>query len=194
MRGFTFLLLGLSACCNSGPERPAPSNSPEAPTTATATAPTAPAAAATGPDGMPLNIPTARTPAPSANDWTAATALRIPTARPLGCEVNMIREWVRVNCGKRRSGGTPTAVQVRGGCSQDTYTSMRANANLVTGLSSGHRCEVEFTWTDGKELFVVDWPRGKRPTLSFEPTAADNAAPSASARIPIRPLRIPNPR
>jgi hypothetical protein len=94
----------------------------------------------------------------------------------------MIREWVRVNCsGKRRSGGSPEGVRVLGGCTQDTYTSMRSNANLVTALGQGRRCEVEFSWTDGKEIFVAEWLRGSRPALGFQPAPA---APPPSASAP----------
>lgn len=105
----------------------------------------------------------------------------------------MIREWVRVNCsGKRRGGGTPNGVQVLGGCTQDTYTSMRSNANLVTALSRGRRCEVEFSWTDGKEIFVAEWTRSGRPALGFQPAPP---APAPSASAPIRlPIRLPNRR
>ena len=143
-----------------------------------------PAAAPLAADGLPADIPTTRTPAPSAADWEAAPSARVPSASPLGCEVNMIREWVRVNCGKRRSGAAPTGVQVRGsGCSRDTYTSMRSNSNLVTALSPKNRCEVEFTWGTERDLFVAEWSREARPALGFQ-TLPATAAPTASIQLP----------
>ena len=188
----TLAALALAACCK--PSGGSSTDAPTAPATpASATPVAAPAAPPRlGPDGLPLEIPTTRSPAPSLQDWNDAVDLKIPSA-PLGCEVNMIREWVRVNCsGKRRSGGAPDGVRVLGGCAQDTYTSMRSNANLVTALGRGRRCEVEFSWTDGKELFVAEWTRSGRPALGFQPAAAAPAA-SASGRPALR-ISIPGRR
>lgn len=190
--------LSLSACC----KNPLSQGNQQGTTTqGTATTTTnVPAPDARAPDGMPVNIPTSRTAAPSLADWDAAPSLSVPTAAPLRCEVNMIREWVRVNCsGKRRSGGTPTALEVKGGCTRDTYTSMKTNANLVTALSRGNRCEVEFTWTDGKEIFVADFSGGKpRPALGFQTVPGTVPAPTttvtttATATAPNKPvIKIP---
>jgi len=186
------LVLPLPACCNRGGD-PSPSSSStpsEAAEAPSASSAPAPPPAPIAPDGLPVNIPTARTQAPNAVEWNAAPPLRIPSARANNCEVHMIREWVRVNCGnKRRGRGTPDGVQVRQDCTRDTYTSMRGHANLVTALSPGHRCEVEFSWTDGKETFVAEWQRGNRPSLSFLPATAPAASSSAPANG--RPLRLP---
>lgn len=192
------MVFALGACCKlpgSGTgDAPAPTTTATTLTTvatSTTPAPIPTAAPELGPDGLPVNIPTARTPAPSVAEWNTAILLQVPSAVPQRCEVNMIREWVRVNCtGKRRSGGSPNGIKILGGCTQDTYTSMRSNSNLVTAISQGRRCEVEFSWTDGKEVFVAEWIRGKRPALGFQP--APPPAPSASA--PMRILRLPTLR
>ncbi|RYE86222.1 MAG: hypothetical protein EOO75_15990 [Myxococcales bacterium] len=146
------------------------------------------APAATAADGLPADIPTSRTPAPSQADWDAAPTARVPTAAPNGCEVNMIREWVRVNCGKR-AGVAPTEVTPRGGCSRDTYTSLRTSANLVTALSPRTHCEVEFSWGTAHTMFVADWAPGVRPGFAFQalpatPAPTASAAPAVSIRLP----------
>ncbi|MCC6648208.1 MAG: hypothetical protein IT374_21890 [Polyangiaceae bacterium] len=119
-------------------------------------------------DGMPVEIPTKRTPAPTLADWDKAPALREGSAAAAKCTVKMVREWVRVDCaGERQPGGTPSDVEVRSGCSKDTYVSMKTHANAVLALSPGRRCEILFSWTGTKQTFLADWPHNKRPTLTF---------------------------
>lgn len=191
----SLLLLSASlaaGCCRSEADRsstPSARVDPGAPSASAAPPAGRTPPAATGPDGLPLDIPTSRTPAPTAADWSAASALRVPSARPLNCELNMIREWVRVSCGKRRSGGLPGEVKVLNGCSRDTYTSLRSNATLVTALSPSSRCEVEFAWSDSRELFVVEWARGGRPAMDFHTQAAPPASSPGRGRPPPRPQR-----
>jgi hypothetical protein len=130
-------------------------------------------------DGVPLDIPTTRTPAPSQTDWDAAPHVHIASAPGTGCTVKMVREWVRVDCGKRGNGSTPTGVDVKGDCTRDTYTSMKTHANAVSALARGHRCELEIAWPDAKESFTADWPSGAtRPTFSFFHDVAGRPQPA----------------
>jgi hypothetical protein len=113
------------------------------------------------------------------------------SALPLGCQVSMVREWVRVVCsGSRRGGGAIEGIEVKGGCSKDTYPTMRRQATVVTALSEGRRCEVLFRWADGVSTFSADWPSSARPSLNFSPVGAA-PPPSASARLldPRAPIR-----
>ena len=123
-------------------------------------------------DGMPVEIPTKRTPAPTLAEWDKAPPLREPTAVAPKCVIKVVREWVRVDCsGERTPGGTPNGVEPQPGCPKDTYASMKTHANLVTALSPGHRCEIVFSWTGTKQTFVAEWSGGKRPTLAFAEAA-----------------------
>ena len=124
-------------------------------------------------DGMPVEIPTKRTPAPTLAEWDKAPPLREPTAAAARCVIKVVREWVRVDCsGERSPGGTPNGVEPQPGCPRDTYASMKTHANLVTALSPGHRCEIVFSWTGTKQTFVAEWAGGtKRPTLAFAEAA-----------------------
>lgn len=126
-------------------------------------------------DGMPVEIPTKRTPAPTLAEWDKAPALREPSAAAAKCTIKMVREWVRVDCsGERTPGGTPSDVEAQPNCSKDTYTSMKTHANVVTALSPGRRCEVLFKWTGTRQTFLADWPGNKRPTLTFVDAAWAN--------------------
>lgn len=119
-------------------------------------------------DGLPVEIPTSRTPAPTIGEWDKAPALREASAAAAKCTIKMVREWVRVDCsGERTPGGTPSDVEIKSGCSKDTYVSMKTHSNAVTALSPGRRCEVLFSWTGTKQTFLADWPHNKRPTLTF---------------------------
>ncbi len=119
-------------------------------------------------DGLPVEIPTKRTPAPSIFEWDKAPALREGSAAAAGCTIKVVREWARVDCsGERKPGGTPSDVEIKSGCSKDTYVSMKSHSNAVTALTPGRRCEILFSWTGTKQTFMADWPANKRPTLTF---------------------------
>lgn len=135
---------------------------------ATNTATGAKTAEARTPDGVPVDIPTTRSGAPSVPEWDAAPNVQVASTSGTGCSVKMVREWVRVDCGKRANGAMPNGVDVKSGCTKDTYTSMKTHANAVSALSRGHRCELQITWADVAENFVADWPSGAaRPGFAF---------------------------
>jgi hypothetical protein len=139
-----------------------------------------------------------RSPMPGMREWEATTPLNVRSAVAQGCQVSMLREWVRVVCnGPRRSGGALEGVEVKGGCSTDTHAAMRRQATLLTALSPGNRCEVTFRWADGASLFVADWPRRSRPSLNFvsgpDPAGSAPGGRRLNPQLPVRRLNPMNP-
>ena len=124
-----------------------------------------------GPDGLPTEIPSARSPVPTLAEWGAVPReITVARSTPLGCSTKMVREWLQVSChGKDNKGGDAVGVDNKTGATGDTYTFAKNKVtSVVTPVLRNHHYEATFAWTAQKQILVVDWPNGApHPTIKF---------------------------
>ena len=124
-----------------------------------------------GPDGLPVDIPTGHSKVPTLGEWDAVTReITVARSTPLGCETKMVREWLRVSCrGKNDKGGEPTNAETKSSGGLEAYLFAKNKVtSVVVPVARGKRYEALFSWTDKKQVLVMDWPNGApRPTIKF---------------------------
>jgi hypothetical protein len=155
------------------PEPPAPAPTPVAPAPAAT-----PAAAgdAYAPDGLPADIPAARSKVPTVAEWNAVPReISVARSTPLGCETKMVREWLRVSCRKDLAqpgyDKLPQSITDQTGKTADTYTMEKPGqlTSVVTPVLRGRTYRAKFHWETKTQTLVVDWPSGApRPVIKFE--------------------------
>jgi hypothetical protein len=148
---------GVSALAPSSP--PAPSPSPSAP--------------------LPVLTPSRWEPPdepskpPTSAEWLAAPEIEVKNAKRLGCELKLVREWIRASC--RTS--DLSASQVKGlrwiepaTKTHDSYELVKPGtlASIVLPIRRQTRARVEFEWSDFSRVLSIAWsPDVPKPAIYF---------------------------
>lgn len=129
------------------------------------------------PDGLPAEIPSARSKVPTLAEWNAVPReISVAKSTPLNCETKMVREWFRASCRKKERtkdgwGGNPLSISDESGKQPDTFTFQKPGdvISVVTPVLRGKRYSAVFAWDTRGARLVVDWPAGApRPVIKFE--------------------------
>lgn len=110
---------------------------------------------------------------PKPGDWNAAPDVEVRNAERLGCEVRLVREWIRVSCRTTED----TASQVNAlrwlepsSKPPDFYDMVRPGtlASVVFPIRRETEVRIEFVWSDFSRVLTVVWKPGTpRPAIYF---------------------------
>ena len=127
----------------------------------------------------------ARSLVPVPQIWNEAPEVIVSGSTAAGCETKMIREWLRVMCGRTEAGLTPTRVTVAVDATGESQALATPNlTSLVTPLEPGRHVEIDFAWTDHTRRLTIDWPlEAKAPVMKF---AAPVRIPGAKRPEPLQ--------
>lgn len=173
-------LSALMACTPSAQDKPAANAG--GPTTAPAqtSAESAPKESASTPNVVAQN-PTKK-PAPNSvgdearpapEEWANAPLGEVERAGELGCQVSVVREWVRVACSPKTAKGTRIIdISVFLECQNGSCTSHPERAYMKGGqrilevpLPEGREIKATFIWENGVEDLRLQWAKDQpRPT------------------------------
>jgi hypothetical protein len=127
------------------------------------------AEAIAAPPPQPAAPRRARSLVPVPQVWREAPEVIVAGSTAAGCETKMVREWLRVVCGRTAAGLIPTRVTVAvdaTGESQALVTPRQTS--LVTPVEPGRHVEVELAWTDHTQRLTIDWPlEAKAPVMKL---------------------------
>lgn len=151
--------------------------------------------AAPPPDtSLPLpdpGLPDGRSFVPTAGEWTTAPEVLVKGSTALGCTTQIEREWLRVQCRRRKAADRPGAVIVRDGATPATMAMPTADGlSLVTPMTIGEPITARFSWADDTHELQIRWPDGDDGApkfvgefikLSHEPQPAHPAAAIVNA-------------
>ena len=142
------------------------------------------AEAIAAPPPKPAAVARARSPVPVPQIWSEAPEVIVAGSTAAGCETKMIREWLRVMCGRTEAGIIPTRVTVAVDATGESQAlATPRQTSLVTPLEPGRHVEVDFAWTDHTRRLTLDWPmEAKAPVMKF---AAPVRIPGAKRPEPI---------
>ncbi|HWO25729.1 MAG TPA: hypothetical protein VNO30_43620 [Kofleriaceae bacterium] len=126
----------------------------------------------------------ARSLVPVPQVWPEVPEVIVTGSTAAGCETKMVREWLRVMCGRTQTGLTPTRVTVAVDATGESQVlATPKQTSLVTPLEPGRHVEIEFAWTDHTRLLTIDWPlEAKTPVMKF---AAPVRIPGAKRPEPL---------
>lgn len=128
------------------------------------------ATAIAAPPPQPVAPVRARSLVPVPQVWNEASEVIVAGSTAAGCETKMIREWLRVMCGRTLAGIIPTRVTVAVDATGESQALATPRlTSLVTPLEPGRHVEVEFAWTDHTRRLTLDWPlEAKAPVMKFD--------------------------
>lgn len=128
-----------------------------------------PAPGSIGADGLPLDIPSPGSAAPSVAEWNAVTReISVANSTRLNCETKMVREWLRVTCRKNAKGEPVDARHLRQSGQQAFQFTGNGLASLVVQVVRGKDYQGAFNWTRGGANLAVSWPHGApRPSITL---------------------------
>lgn len=132
-------------------------------------------------DGLPAAIPLPGSQLPTVLDWKrSGQDVQVDGAQELGCQAQMIREWIRLSCtGDKGELGKPQGAKTVQQAGAPAYIFARAGeaVRIETQVVPGRTYQAELTWDDGQRVFEISWPKGHlRPQVRFTDAAA--AAPA----------------
>ena len=187
-RAFWFLMAACSlVACDETKSLPAPpnlgasSNSPAAASTPSAAPPASAAVAAsaapiTEPPVDPVPVPPEKgSLAPSAVDWKKAPKIPIAHAAALGCEVAMLREWIKVACKETPLTDVPASVKFlkeEGAKGRLFKRAAEGKAHVIIALRKGVDVEAAFGWRTpgwGTRVLTARYAEGmEHPAVAFD--------------------------
>lgn len=132
-------------------------------------------------DGLPASIPLPGSRLPTVPDWKHnGQDVQVGGAQQLGCKARMIREWIRLSCtGSKGELGKPEGAKTVEQAGGPAYVFARAgeSVRLETQVVPGRTYQAELTWSDGKRVFEIRWPKGQaRPQVRFVDASAAKPA------------------
>jgi hypothetical protein len=158
----SFLGVGLGACDlkkkdDAATAAPAP---PPAPTPAPD--PNAAAQPAQPAQGQPMPAaPGAGSPMPSQQDWLQAQRVQATNADVAACQVQQLREWVRVACGApTAAAGNPVDVSVSRPGIGNPMREVTGGVALIYPFIEGQDLEATFVWQKQARQFTSRWQQG----------------------------------
>ncbi len=145
------------------------------------------AATLAAPVVVPLRLPAGGLPAggsfvPVASEWAAGDEVLVHGSSAAGCSTQVRREWLRVQCRRRRAGDRFLALEVREGATPATMVMRTADAlSLVTPISPGTPLTARFHWKTGALDLEIRWPAGADGKFHGAFTKVVQAAPPGPA-------------
>lgn len=131
-------------------------------------------------------LPDGRSFVPTAGEWANAPEVLVKGSTALGCSTQIQREWLRVQCRRRKAADRPGAVVVRDGATPATMAMPTADSlSLVTPMTIGEPINARFSWAKDTHELQIRWPDGDggEPKfvgefikISHEPQPAHEAA------------------
>jgi hypothetical protein len=127
-----------------------------------------------------------RTVVPIPVAWREAPEVIVTGSTSAGCETKLVREWLRVMCGRVATGTAPppgepygeqivvddpTGVAIEADDTGEAMAlAMPHQTSLVAPVLRGREVIVQFTWSDHTRRLRVRWPSDQpTPTLAFDP-------------------------
>lgn len=160
-----FLSVGLGACdlkkkddaataAPAPPPAPVPTPDPNAAAMPAQPAqPAQPAAAAPMPGGG--------SPVPTQQDWAQAGRVQATNADAAGCQVQQLREWVRVACAAPTgASGAPIDVVVSRPGKRDAMREVTGAVALIYPFEEGQDLEATFVWQKQARQYTSRWQQG----------------------------------
>ena len=114
----------------------------------------------------PLRLPATGLPAggsfvPVAAEWAASDEVVVTGSSAAGCSTQVRREWLRVQCRRRKAGERFLGLEVREGATPVTMALRTADGlSLVTPLTPGTPVTARFHWKTGALDLEIRWPGG----------------------------------
>ena len=111
----------------------------------------------------------ARSLVPVPEVWREAPEVIVTGSTAAGCETKMVREWLRVMCGRTQTGLVPTRVTVAVDATGESQAlATPRQTSLVTPVEPGRHVEAELAWTDHTRRLTIDWPlEAKAPVMKL---------------------------
>jgi hypothetical protein len=106
-------------------------------------------------------LPEGRSFVPVASEWAPGDEVLVRGSTAAGCSTQIRREWLRVQCRRRKPGDRFLALEVREGATPATMAMRTADAlSLVTPLTPGTPITARFHWKTGALDLEIRWPAG----------------------------------
>jgi hypothetical protein len=119
----------------------------------------------------------------------AETEIEVKNAKRLGCEVKLVREWIRVSCRTTDK----SASQVNGLAwlepakkPPDYYDLVKPGtlASVVLPIRRETRARIEFTWSDFSRVLAIAWsPSAPKPAVYFSGDAPKDLSKPACLAV-----------
>ncbi len=151
------------------------------------------AAAMAAPPPVPIpgkGLPAGRSKVPAPHAWAGLREVNLHGSTAAECATHLIREWLRVDCKKRRpTSPRPLGVQVvEGGHGEAFVTAGEDEVVLVVPVVAGDRFLADFSWSDRTQRLAVQWPDGAPfPEMIFQKPSKDAPSPFPPA-LALEPL------
>lgn len=135
-------------------------------------------------------LPEGRSFVPAAAEWTAAPEVLVKGSTALGCSTQIEREWLRVQCRRRRASDGFGAIEVREGATPATMALRTPDAlSLVTPMTIGAPITARFSFKKETHDLEIRWPAGDDGQPKFtgafvkvpQPPPIDDAAAVVAA-------------
>lgn len=136
-------------------------------------------------------LPEGRSFVPTDAEWRAAGEIAVAGSTAAGCTTQIVREWLRVQCRRKKIGDRFDALELREGGTPATMIMHTADAlSLVTPMTVGAPITAHFHWKGKVRELSVRWPAnadgkpkfvGAFAELKDVPARQDPLAPAITA-------------
>jgi hypothetical protein len=131
-------------------------------------------------------LPEGRSFVPVASEWAASDEVLVRGSTAAGCSTQIRREWLRVQCRRRKPGDRFLALEVREGATPATMAMRTADAlSLVTPLTPGAPLTARFHWKSGAQDLEIRWPAGADGEPKFHGAFTEVAQAAAPPEAPL---------
>ncbi|MBK9756473.1 MAG: hypothetical protein IPO88_23845 [Nannocystis sp.] len=138
-------------------------------------------------------LPAGRSFVPTGAEWATAPEVVVKGSSALGCSTQIEREWLRIQCARRKPSDRLDGVAVLEGATPATMAMHSDDAlSLVTPMTIGQPITARFAWKRNVRELQIRWPAGPDGKPQF--TGAFVEPPPqqrADAAPPAHPLAAP---
>jgi hypothetical protein len=119
-------------------------------------------------------LPEGRSFVPTDAEWRAAGEISVAGSSAAGCTTQIVREWLRVQCRRKKLGDRFDALELREGQTPATMLVHTTDAlSLVTPMTIGAPITAHFHWKGKVRELAVRWPAGVDGKPRFVGTFTD---------------------